>query len=163
MKFKKVLLIVVLSLGLLFNLTTFAVAAEKGGTGGHSSSGSGHSAVEKAPETQNTSKDTKSDNTQTQPSGQADGHGNMDMGMGMNSGTSSTMTDNQKEATNDMGMNMSGMGNEGKQAEEHGSSSGSDGHGEEPSASEGVNWGVVGGFSAVNLLIVTIAGVLKFT
>lgn len=39
----------------------------------------------------------------------------------------------------------------------------SGGHGESGGTSEGVNWIVVGGFLAINALIIIIAGILKFT
>lgn len=62
------------------------------------------------------------------------------------------------------------MEKEMKNTEEHGSSSTSGGdakggHGEESTestGSEGVSWPVVGGFLGINLLVVLIAGALKF-
>lgn len=78
---------------------------------------------------------------------------------GMNMGTPSAASQSvQHEATPGMEPDMPGMvGMEGTSTSEDGHGHG---HSEE---SEGVNWAIVGGFLAVNLLIIGTAGVLKFT
>lgn len=73
------------------------------------------------------------------------------------------------QATPDMDPHMEGMENSSESAisngEEisggHGEASG--GHGEGEETSEGVNWWVVGGFLAINSLIIFIAGLLKIS
>lgn len=79
------------------------------------------------------------------------------------------------EAAPDMDPNMEGMmesskpsmsedetnSNEhGEVSEGHGEATG--GHGESGETSEDVSWTVVGGFSAINLLVIITAGLLKF-
>ena len=100
----------------------------------------GQSTVQKSPE------------TQTQPSGKANDHSNMDMS-GKDS-SSSSVTNKQHEATAGMDQNMPGMINN-----EENANANAGGH----ESSEGVDWMVVGSFLAINLLVIAIAGVLKFT
>lgn len=69
-------------------------------------------------------------------------------GMNMNSNPA---PNDQHKATSGMDPNMPGMNGSEKQ---------SDGH-NESETSEGVNWPVVGGFSAINLLVIVAAGILK--
>lgn len=66
---------------------------------------------------------------------------------GMNMPNSTLAPNDQHQATPGMDPNMPGMGN----ADQH-----------SQGASEGVSWPLVGGFSLVNLLIITTAGLLKF-
>lgn len=75
------------------------------------------------------------------------------MDMGESKSTPSSASNAQHEATPGMDSDMPGM---------ESNTPSSDGHGENE-ASEGVNWTVVGGFLAINLLVIGTAGILKFT
>lgn len=74
--------------------------------------------------------------------------GGMDMG-GSTTTQTAPVEKNAHEAVPGMDSNMEGM------------QESSGGHGESSETSEGVNWIVVGGFLAINALILIIAGVLK--
>lgn len=66
---------------------------------------------------------------------------------GMNMPNSTLAPNDQHQATPGMDPNMPGMGN----ADQH-----------SQGASEGISWPLVAGFSFINLLIITSAGLLKF-
>jgi hypothetical protein len=73
----------------------------------------------------------------------------------------------EHEAMPGMDSNMEGMKESSdssdphrEQSSGHGEASG--GHGQSSETSEDVSWTVVGGFSAINLLVIITAGLLKF-
>ncbi|MEL1134687.1 hypothetical protein AAC978_05815 [Desulfitobacterium sp. THU1] len=84
-------------------------------------------------------------------------------GMDMKVESTSENSMSEHEATPDMDLNMEGMkesDKEEKNTGEHGEEQ-SEGHEEKGETSEGVNWVVVGGFLAINAMIILIAAISK--
>lgn len=138
---KKGIFISLMSVSLLFSFTSVSLADEKGGSMGGMNMG-GSTTTQTAP-VEKKAQDSQSKSTQPQAS---------------NSNATS-----EHEAMPGMDPNMEGM----KESGEHEGTAGMDpemegmGHDESSEASEGVNWIIVGGFLAINALIIIIAGVLK--
>lgn len=133
---KKSILVGALSLSLIISLASISLAA---GSNMNGMDMGGHS-------------DTPNTSAQSAPHEAANG---MDPNMsGMNmGGQASTQSSTSHEATPGMDPNMPGMENNSHSKDEHG----------ETGESEGVNWPVVGSFFGVDLLIIAVAGIKKFT
>ncbi|WP_425805083.1 hypothetical protein ACHOLT_00770 [Desulfitobacterium sp. Sab5] len=132
---RKSFLVGVLSLSLVMSLASISLATESNMNGMNMG---GHS-------------DTPNTSTQSAPHEAAPG---MDQNMsGMNmGGQATTPPSTPHEATKGMDPNMPGMENNNQSKDEHG----------ETGESEGVNWPVVGSFLGTDVLILIVAGVMKF-
>jgi hypothetical protein len=146
MALKKALSVGIISIGLLLGSVGVSLAAE-GDSGGH---GGGHGTTQSKPiVTEVKEAPMKSSSVEADHSSAQSGH----------------------VATPDMDPNMPGHGEPSTQAESidggHGEAAGhgaaGGGHGESDSASEGVDWMVVGGFLAINALVIITAGLLKIS
>lgn len=136
MSIKKGLFIGIIGIALLLSSVSISLAAEGDNAGGHGGMNMGGSTTTQV---ESKSNDTPNETTNSQPE------------------ANHSSTQSGHEATPDMDPNMPGHGEASSSGEQS-----SDGHGEEASDPEGVNWPVVWGFAGVNALVVAIAGILKF-
>lgn len=139
-RLRKVFTIVMLSLSLVMGFTSISLAAESNMSGMDMSGQSASKSSATAPST--SVPNVPSSNTQHEAT----------PGMDPNMPGMTSNTQNMDPNTPGMDPNMPGMQGQSQSQGEH-----------DAGENEGVNWPMVGGFSVVNLLVIGMAGILKYS